>query len=143
MSSVLPSPPSTGGAPVATSGGTAEGEDHSLSFRVMRLARPSFRPSFAAIKCELLHHGDEVKAVQHPSSGPDWSSQVQMTHPSKACDLDGSLVLPQNFGSIQLGETFSCYISLGNVSTKPVSNISIRVELQTERQRRTKKDYIE
>ena len=59
-----------------------------------------------------------------------------MTHPSKACNLDGSLVLPQNFGAIQLGETFSCYISLGNISSKAVSNISIRVELQTERQRR-------
>ena len=133
--SVLPSPPAVpqaGGSP-------ASSEEHSLSFRVMRLARPEFKPTFASIKCELSGGlgGVEPKVQATSSSGAtDWSSQVRLSHPSDACDLNGSLVLPQNFGSIQLGETFSCYISLGNVSSRAVSNISIRVELQTERQRR-------
>jgi hypothetical protein len=134
-----PSPPSDGldslaGSPSPfPSSPTNSSEDHSLSFRVMRLARPEFKPNFSTLKCELMADGGDGEKNQ---SRTDWSSQVQVGHPSTACDLHGSLVLPQNFGSIQLGETFSCYISLGNVSSKPVSNISIRVELQTERQRR-------
>ena len=142
----LPSPPSTTaghGAPAGAAGipapaGSAAGsssEDHSLSFRVMRLARPEFKPSFSTLRCEL--NGNSVGEVTpHDGDGVDWSSTVQLGHPTEICDLGGSLVLPQSFGSIQLGETFSCYISLGNVSSKPVTNISIRVELQTERQRR-------
>ena len=142
----LPSPPvvTNGGAAVsqaaAALGAGDSAEDHSLCFRVMRLARPEFKPTFAAIKCELNGRDGgglgKDSEIASGGGGTDWASRVQLTHPSKACNLDGSLVLPQNFGTIQLGESFSCYISLGNVSSKAVSNISIRVELQTERQRR-------
>ena len=109
-------------------------QGHSLTFRVMRLARADFKAS-PTLRCEVRRNG-ETALPAPAASDQDWSAQVQLSHPTDACGLDGSLVLPQNFGNIQLGETFSCYISLGNASSRAVSNISIRVELQTERQRR-------
>merc|ERR1719431_856323 len=47
------------------------------------------------------------------------------------------LVLPQNFGNIFLGETFSSYISVHNDSVSAVTSVTIKVELQTSSQRLT------
>ena len=37
------------------------------------------------------------------------------------------LVLPQNFGNIFLGETFSSYISVHNDSPSPVTGVNVKV----------------
>lgn len=49
--------------------------------------------------------------------------------------LGEMLTLPQNFGNIFLGETFSCYISVHNDSTKVVKDILVKADLQTSSQR--------
>jgi trafficking protein particle complex subunit 13 len=46
--------------------------------------------------------------------------------------LDGFLVLPQSFGSIFLGETFSAYVSLANFSAQPAKAVGLKCELQSE-----------
>ncbi|KAK9785606.1 hypothetical protein WJX73_006078 [Symbiochloris irregularis] len=50
------------------------------------------------------------------------------------------LKLPQSFGVIYLGEAFCTYISVSNTSSEPVTNIVIKAELQTDRQKVTLKD---
>ncbi|RKO98008.1 hypothetical protein CXG81DRAFT_20860 [Caulochytrium protostelioides] len=45
------------------------------------------------------------------------------------------LCLPPAFGNIYLGETFSGYLCINNESKQPVSNVSVKAELQTTTQR--------
>ncbi|KAG7250804.1 hypothetical protein CRUP_001998, partial [Coryphaenoides rupestris] len=42
--------------------------------------------------------------------------------------LGEMLTLPQNFGNIFLGETFSCYISVHNDSSKVVKDILVKTD---------------
>ncbi|KAK3755626.1 hypothetical protein QZH41_017612 [Actinostola sp. cb2023] len=51
--------------------------------------------------------------------------------------LGDLLVLPQTFGNIFLGETFSSYISVHNDSNQTVKDIVIKTDLQTSSQRLT------
>ena len=50
------------------------------------------------------------------------------------------MMLPQSFGDIYLGETFSCYISMCNCSAVALSNVGLKVEVQTQLQRETLSD---
>ncbi|XP_071219791.1 trafficking protein particle complex subunit 13-like isoform X4 [Salvelinus alpinus] len=54
---------------------------------------------------------------------------------SEALMLGEMLTLPQNFGNIFLGETFSSYISVHNDSSQLVKDILIKADLQTSSQR--------
>ena len=45
------------------------------------------------------------------------------------------LVLPQSFGNIYLGETFSSYVCVHNDSTEVCSTVILRADLQTATQR--------
>lgn len=49
--------------------------------------------------------------------------------------LGEMLTLPQNFGNIFLGETFSSYISVHNDSNQVVKDILVKADLQTSSQR--------
>uniref|UniRef100_A0A8C5LXL3 Trafficking protein particle complex subunit 13 n=1 Tax=Leptobrachium leishanense TaxID=445787 RepID=A0A8C5LXL3_9ANUR len=49
--------------------------------------------------------------------------------------LGEMLTLPQNFGNIFLGETFSSYISVHNDSNQVVKDIQVKADLQTSSQR--------
>lgn len=55
--------------------------------------------------------------------------------PSDAAGLGGALLLPQSFGSIHLGESFACYVSVANFSGRAVSCVGLRAELQTDKTR--------
>ena len=46
--------------------------------------------------------------------------------------LDGHLVLPQAFGAVALGETFSAYVSLANFSGHAVRAVGLKCELQSD-----------
>lgn len=37
------------------------------------------------------------------------------------------LLLPQSFGNIYLGETFSCYVCVHNCTSEPVTGLSLKV----------------
>jgi len=45
--------------------------------------------------------------------------------------LSEYLTLPHTFGTIYLGETFSCYVSINNTSLFDVSNATVKAEIQT------------
>ncbi|XP_035628574.1 trafficking protein particle complex subunit 13-like isoform X1 [Oncorhynchus keta] len=54
---------------------------------------------------------------------------------AEALMLGEMLTLPQNFGNIFLGETFSSYISVHNDSSQVVKDILVKADLQTSSQR--------
>uniref|UniRef100_A0A673YWR5 Trafficking protein particle complex subunit 13 n=1 Tax=Salmo trutta TaxID=8032 RepID=A0A673YWR5_SALTR len=54
---------------------------------------------------------------------------------AEALMLGELLTLPQNFGNIFLGETFSSYISVHNDSSQVVKDILVKADLQTSSQR--------
>ncbi|KAI3362123.1 hypothetical protein L3Q82_012449 [Scortum barcoo] len=70
----------------------------------------------------------------------DLFAQLMREDPStikgaEALMLGEMLTLPQNFGNIFLGETFSSYISVHNDSNQVVKDILVKADLQTSSQR--------
>lgn len=104
--------------------------EHPISLKVMRLRRPECGFSFPVV-CEpsdIL--GDEstlkTKYADKSLSQKDYNNLV----------LDGFAfnemwTLPNSFGKIFVGETFSSYISLHNFSYHTLKNISLKAELLT------------
>jgi hypothetical protein len=102
--------------------------EQDLSFKVMRLCRPSFH-QFSPIHTEP---GDVLGCLS--AVGCDTS------HESKQMDdfgLTGMLTLPPNFGKTYMGETFSSYISAFNHSLGDVTAVGLKAELQTKTKRNT------
>jgi len=101
--------------------------DHCLALKVMRLTRPTL---------------GQTTVVQ--SSGTDLEKDMFLN--SIITDMNtntmmspvlpgGLLVLPQSFGNIYLGETFSSYVCVHNDSTEVCGNVVVRADLQTATQR--------
>nr|AII97861.1 BLTX493 [Nephila pilipes] len=97
-------------------------KEHLLALKVMRLTRPSLyntRPVSAETKyfaCNLLN--DELKR--------DPGSADKLEY----CNSGNLLMLPQSFGNIYLGETFSCYMSVHNDSQQTVTAVQVQADLQ-------------
>ncbi|KAL1226304.1 hypothetical protein V5N11_017771 [Cardamine amara subsp. amara] len=123
---------------------------HSLAFRVMRLCKPSFHvdPPLRIDPFDLLagedFSDDPASASlfrRHVSSADAFDSDLTyrnrflLNHPTDPIGLSGLLLLPQSFGAIYLGETFCSYISVNNSSSSEVRDVTIKAEIQTERQR--------
>jgi hypothetical protein len=119
-----------------------DGAAHSLVFRVMRLCRPALQVDFPL----RIHPGDLIgeSDILPPQSStiPDGSftGRSELRSSMDAFGVTGMLVLPQTFGSIYLGETFCSYISVSNSSVHEVTQVVVKAELQTERQRVTLAD---
>ncbi|KAJ9168872.1 hypothetical protein P3X46_020355 [Hevea brasiliensis] len=126
---------------------------HSLAFRVMRLCRPSFHVE-APLRVDASDlivgediFDDPIAASRLPplidahvtkltdTSDLTYRTRFLLQHPSDSFGLTGLLVLPQAFGAIYLGETFCSYISINNSSNFEVRDVTIKAEIQTERQR--------
>jgi hypothetical protein len=90
-----------------------------VTLKVMRLCKPAFAFSLP---------------VPFPPIPPADSA------PEPGIALSGMLSLPQSFGDIYLGETFSCYISLCNISPISLAQVGLKVEVQTQLQRETLAD---
>ena len=90
-----------------------------VSLKVLRLCKPS------------LHFAMHVSFL-HCAPVDD--------EPQPGVALSGMLTLPQSFGDIYLGETFSCYISLCNVAPVELAHVGLKVEVQTQLQRETLAD---
>lgn len=60
--------------------------------------------------------------------------------PEPGVALSPMLALPQSFGDIFLGETFSCYISLCNIAPIELAQVGLKVEVQTTLARETLSD---
>ncbi|MCD7473408.1 hypothetical protein HAX54_015244 [Datura stramonium] len=133
---------------------------HSLAFRVMRLCRPSlhvetplrFDPSDLLFGEDLFDYpvaashlprllADTVSTAADGSANSvdpsdlSYRNRFLLQHPSDSLGLPGLLLLPQSFGAIYLGETFCSYISINNSSNFEVRDVTIKAEIQTERQR--------
>merc|ERR1711974_438463 len=103
--------------------------EQNLALKVMRLTRPSFAYTSSTLpfaNCPL----DESSETASTS----FCDKLQKSTNSSAI-LSCTLVLPQSFGSIYLGETFVCYVSLHNDSTETCDNLNLRCDLQTASQR--------
>ncbi|XP_043545591.1 trafficking protein particle complex subunit 13 isoform X3 [Chiloscyllium plagiosum] len=102
-------------------------QEHLLALKVMRLTKPTLFTNLP-VTCE-----------DRDLPG-DLFSQLMKDDPStvKGAEnfmLGEMLTLPQNFGNIFLGETFSSYISVHNDSVQVVKDILVKADLQTSSQR--------
>ena len=52
--------------------------------------------------------------------------EIRTGDPAGCMGLSCLLVLPQEFGAIYLGETFCCYVSVGNHSSYEVRDVVIK-----------------
>lgn len=107
-----------------------EGVGHPLTLKVMRVSRPSlashWQPFFSTSPSLSSHSTASPLTLQGAEPLPG--------HPKTLRDLTIAtpfLTLPASFGTIQLGETFSCVLSVNNEAGVPVDDVSVRVEMQT------------
>ncbi|GFY76831.1 trafficking protein particle complex subunit 13 [Trichonephila inaurata madagascariensis] len=97
-------------------------KEHLLALKVMRLTRPSLYTSCPVsadskyFACKLLN--EELKR--------DPGSAEKLEY----CNSGNLLMLPQSFGNIYLGETFSCYMSVHNDSQQTVTAVQVQADLQ-------------
>ena len=106
------------------SAGSSASVANPITLKVMRLCKPS------------LTFGLPIPFP--PPAGDHGSTSPLEPEPNTA--LSGMLSLPQSFGDIYLGETFSCYISLCNTSPIDLAQVGLKVEVQTQLQRETLSD---
>ncbi|XP_014673109.1 PREDICTED: trafficking protein particle complex subunit 13-like [Priapulus caudatus] len=100
--------------------------EHLLALKVMRLTKPSF---FSDPRLPVDPH-DLTGSLQHTMSGKIWAVE--------SCDqfpISDLLTLPQSFGNIFLGETFTSCISIHNESDQLAKDVAIKADLQTSSQR--------
>ncbi|XP_071835937.1 trafficking protein particle complex subunit 13-like isoform X2 [Apostichopus japonicus] len=104
-------------------------KEHLLSLKVMRLTKPSF-----VLSCPVICEQQDI--FSRGSDGlQDLLPKLGSVQGLPAVALGELLTLPQNFGSIYLGETFSCYVSVHNDSSQIVKDILVKTDLQTSSQR--------
>ncbi|XP_052896210.1 probable trafficking protein particle complex subunit 13 homolog [Anopheles moucheti] len=104
-----------------------EPTEHLLALKVMRLTRPTL------ISPQIL--------TAEPKDVPQYSFQ-KILH-SDATSVAGCetisagqfMLLPQSFGNIYLGETFSSYVCVHNCRAHPVTNVSVKADLQSNNSR--------
>lgn len=104
-------------------------KEHLLSLKVMRLTKPSF-----VLSSPVLCEPQDIFA-RNSDGLQDLAPKLSAVQGLPAASLGELLTLPQNFGSIYLGETFSCYVSVHNDSSHNVKEILIKTDLQTSSQR--------
>ncbi|XP_072027268.1 trafficking protein particle complex subunit 13-like isoform X2 [Amphiura filiformis] len=109
-------------------------KEHLLSLKVMRLTKSSFITNVPILceKRDVPFHGSGGECTLQ-----DVYPSVGTTPKMESFAVGEILMLPQNFGSIYLGETFSCYISVHNDSNHLVKEILVKTDLQTSSQRLT------
>jgi trafficking protein particle complex subunit 13 len=89
--------------------------EHMLALKVMRLTRPGLTNQVNTVFTEK-------------------SDLAQFTD-SNLLPNNNMLLLPQSFGNIYLGETFSSYICVHNCTTHSISSVSVKCDLQSNNNR--------
>ena len=102
--------------------------EQNLALKVMRLTRPSF-----ALTSATVPFSSPLTKISGKGDASFYNELLDYS--SSNAILSSTLVLPQSFGSIYLGETFVCYVSLHNDSTETCDNLNLRCDLQTASQR--------
>ncbi|XP_013145224.1 PREDICTED: trafficking protein particle complex subunit 13 [Papilio polytes] len=106
---------------------TKEVVDHLVALKVMRLTKPALI-SPKIVTCDFK---DLPGNILNNFLKDDATSVVQM----ETLAAGQFLLLPQSFGNIYLGETFSCYVCVHNETSQAVQSVSIKADLQTSSQR--------
>ncbi|XP_053303987.1 trafficking protein particle complex subunit 13 isoform X4 [Spea bombifrons] len=102
-------------------------QEHLLALKVMRLTKPTLFTNIP-VTCEDRDlPGDLFNNLMKDDPSTVKGAEMLM--------LGEMLTLPQNFGNIFLGETFSSYISVHNDSNQIVKDIQVKADLQTSSQR--------
>jgi len=96
--------------------------EHNLALKVMRLTRPTFGTELTSSIVKSLPSDGVLETSLHSALGA-------------SLNLGQTLVLPQSFGNIYLGETFMSYVSLHNDSTETCEAVILKCDLQTATQR--------
>ncbi|XP_078531284.1 trafficking protein particle complex subunit 13 isoform X2 [Lissotriton helveticus] len=102
-------------------------QEHLLALKVMRLTKPTLFTNIP-VTCEDKDLPGELFNLLMKND-PSTVKGAEMLM------LGEMLTLPQNFGNIFLGETFSSYISVHNDSNQVVKDILVKADLQTSSQR--------
>ncbi|CAG9860370.1 unnamed protein product [Phyllotreta striolata] len=104
-----------------------ESEEHLLTLKVMRLTRPTLASPFP-VTCDSKDLPGNLlnNALQQDPTSVEGTETL--------C-VGQFLLLPQNPVNIYLGETFSSYICVYSETETAVTNISVKVDLQTISQR--------
>ncbi|CAH2229419.1 trafficking protein particle complex subunit 13 [Pararge aegeria] len=97
--------------------------EHLVALKVMRLTKPALI-SPKIVTCDFK---DLPGNILNNFLKDDATSVVQM----ETLAAGQFLLLPQSFGNIYLGETFSCYVCVHNETNQPVQSVSIKADLQT------------
>lgn len=101
--------------------------EHLVALKVMRLTKPALI-SPKIVTCDSK---DLPGNILNNYLKDDPTSVTQM----ETLAAGQFLLLPQSFGNIYLGETFSCYVCVHNETKQPVQSVSIKADLQTNSQR--------
>lgn len=101
--------------------------EHLVALKVMRLTKPALI-SPKIVTCDSK---DLPGNILNNYLKDDATAVTQM----ETLAAGQFLLLPQSFGNIYLGETFSCYVCVHNETNQPVQSVSIKADLQTNYQR--------
>ncbi|KAF4803069.1 Trafficking protein particle complex subunit 13 [Turdus rufiventris] len=102
-------------------------QEHLLALKVMRLTKPTLFTNIPVTCEERDLPGNLFNQLMKDDPSTVKGAETLM--------LGEMLTLPQNFGNIFLGETFSSYISVHNDSNQVVKDILVKADLQTSSQR--------
>ncbi|XP_069668809.1 trafficking protein particle complex subunit 13 isoform X2 [Periplaneta americana] len=107
-----------------------EGRDrneHLLALKVMRLTRPTL--------CSPIIVTSDSKDLPGNLLNNDLKHDITSVSGIETLSAGQFLLLPQSFGNIYLGETFSSYICVHNDSNQIAKDVSVKADLQTSSQR--------
>lgn len=114
--------------------------DDTLAFRVLRLAKPAFGVQ-TPLKFQLDEDmtSDLIRRSSHSTAASKFQEpfahRTELQSALAACGVGGLMVLTKSFGEAYLGESFVGYISLGNKASYRATEVIVKVELQTSRQK--------
>lgn len=101
-------------------------KEHLLALKVMRLTRPTITTLTPFMSC------DECRDLPLDSFSKNHEIELDLLPRFPQLSLTSDfLTLPQNFGTIFLGESFMGYINVNNQSESICSDVLIKIDLQT------------
>lgn len=100
-------------------------KDHLLALKVMRLTRPTLISPDV-----IVSESSDLPGNLFDQLCENDATNVKGSHIAGGGQF---MLLPQSFGNIYLGETFSSYICLHNCTTHPVQGVSVSAELQSDK----------
>ena len=108
-----------------------------LSLNVLRLSKPSLVSTNQHYYAPDLSSSSALDAAQalDPLTNP-------VSTPIQLYGLSSCFTLPSSFGNIYLGETFSCFISVGNEGDVVVRDVGVKVEIQVGNNRMVLSDTV-